>query len=150
MRVREIMRTSVETVDQEDFAEAAYNRMRVKRIHHLVVLSGSEIVGVLSERDLGGKDREAMRLSHRVLNFMTPYAVKARPEMPVKLAAKLMRGWSIGCLPVVDRARLVGIVTVSDLLDLVAKGGEKAPVRNPHRPSSPTRRGTKGRRSPSR
>ncbi|MFI5181475.1 MAG: CBS domain-containing protein [Thermoanaerobaculia bacterium] len=123
MKVRDIMRTNVETVDQEEFAEPAYNRMRVRRIRHLVVLSDSEIVGVLSERDLGGKDRQVMRLSHKVLSFMTPYAVKARPEMSVKQAAKLMRGWSIGCLPVVDRTRLVGIVTVSDLLDLVAKGG---------------------------
>lgn len=122
MKVRDIMRTNVETVDQEECAEAAYNRMRVRRIRHLIVVSGAEIVGVLSERDLGGKDREAMRLSHKVLNFMTPYAVKAKPEMLVRQAAKLMRGWSIGCLPVVDRTRLVGIVTVSDLLDLVAKG----------------------------
>ncbi len=136
MKVRDIMRTNVETVDQEEFAEAAYNRMRVRRIRHLIVLSGSEIVGVLSERDLGGKDREAMRLSHKVLNFMTPYAVKTRPEMTVKQAARLMRGWSIGCLPVVDRGRLVGIITVSDLLDIVARGGKQAPVRKARRPAS--------------
>lgn len=123
MKVREIMRTNVETVDQEECADTAYNRMRARRIRHLIVVSGGEIVGVLSERDLGGKDREAMRLSHKVLNFMTPYAVKAKPEMLVRQAAKLMRGWGIGCLPVVDRTRLVGIVTVSDLLELVAKGG---------------------------
>ena len=140
MKVRDIMRTNVETVDQEELAETAYNRMRVRRIRHLIVLSDSEIVGVLSERDLGGKDREAMRLSHKVLNFMTPYAVRAKPEMPVKQAAKLMRGWSIGCLPVVDRTRLVGIVTVSDLLDLVAKGGAPAPARKARRPVSRTRR----------
>lgn len=144
MKVRDIMRTNVETVDQEELAETAYNRMRVRRIRHLIVLSDSEIVGVLSERDLGGKDREAMRLSHKVLNFMTPYAVRAKPEMPVKQAAKLMRGWSIGCLPVVDRTRLVGIVTVSDLLDLVAKGGTPAPARKARRPASRTRRAKKG------
>jgi acetoin utilization protein AcuB len=144
MRVRDIMRTNVETVDQEELAEAANNRMRVKRIRHLVVLSGSGIVGVLSERDLGGKDREAMRFSHKVLNFMTPYAVKARPEMLVRQAAKLMRGWSIGCLPVVDRGRLVGIITVSDLLDLVAKGGEQAPARKASRPASKRTRAGKG------
>ncbi len=143
MKVRDIMRTNVETVDQEEYAEAAYNRMRVKRIRHLIVVSGAEIVGVLSERDLGGKDREAMRLSHKVLNFMTPYAVKAKPEMLVRQAAKLMRGWSIGCLPVVDRSRLVGIVTVSDLLDLVAKGGERAPARTARRPATRTRRARK-------
>ena len=144
MKVREIMRTNVETVDQEELAETAYNRMRVRRIRHLIVLSGAEIVGVLSERDLGGKDREAMRLSHKVLNFMTPYAVKTKPDAAVKQAARLMRGWSIGCLPVVERGRLVGIITTSDLLDLVAKGGEQAPVRKARRPASPKGRVKKG------
>ncbi len=144
MKVRDIMRTNVETVDQEEFAEVAYNRMRVRRIRHLIVVSGAEISGVLSERDLGGKDRQAMRLSHKVLNFMTPYAVKAKPEMLVRRAAKLMRGWNIGCLPVVDHSRLVGIVTVSDLLDLVAKGGKRAPVRTARRPASRTGRARKG------
>ncbi len=129
MKVRDIMHTKVETVDQDEQAETAYNLMRLKRFHHLVVTNGAELVGVLSERDLGGKDREAMRQTHRVLSFMTPYAVKAKPEMPVRQAANLMRGWSIGCLPVLDRGRLVGILTVSDLLDLIAAGGEKPAVR---------------------
>ncbi len=142
MRVRELMKTNVETVGQDEPAEGAYARMRLKRIHHLVVTSGAEVVGVLSERDLGGKDREAMRRTHKVLSFMTPYAVKARPALPVRRAATLMRGWSIGCLPVVERGRLVGIVTVSDLLDLIARGGEPAArrparsVRRSRRPAS--------------
>jgi acetoin utilization protein AcuB len=140
MKVRDIMHTNVETVAQEALAETAYATMRMKRIHHLVVTSGPEIVGVLSERDIGGKDREAMRLTHKVLNFMTPYAVKGRPDMQLRQAANLMRGWSIGCLPVVDRGRLVGILTVSDLLDLIAKGGEKAPARAPRPVSRKTRK----------
>jgi len=106
------------------------------------VTAGPEIVGVLSERDLGGKDREAMRQTHKVLNFMTPYAVKAKPEMTVRQAANLMRGWSIGCLPVVDRGRLAGILTVSDLLDLVARGGDAVPAKAARRPAP--RRSKKG------
>ena len=126
MRVKDIMTSRVETVDQEESAEAAYNLMRLRKIHHLVVTGGGEIVGILSERDLGGRDRETQRQRRSVASFMTPYAVKARPDMTVKEAANLMRGWTIGCLPVVDKGRLVGIVTVSDLLDLVARGGESS------------------------
>jgi CBS domain-containing protein len=119
MRVRDIMQTRVQTIDQEQNAEAAFSRMRLNRIHHLVVTAGPEIV---AERDLGGKDRQGMRQTLTVQSFMTPYAVKAKPGMTVRQAAALMRGWSIGCLPVVDGQGLVGIVTVSDLLDLVARG----------------------------
>lgn len=128
MRVRDLMHTKVETVDQDQGADAAYNLMRLNRIHHLIVTAGPEIVGVLSERDLGGKDRQAMRQTHKVLSFMTPYAVKAKPGMTLRQAAILMRGWNIGCLPVVDRGGLVGILTVSDLLDFIAKGEGKAPA----------------------
>jgi CBS domain-containing protein len=50
-----------------------------------------------------------------------------------------MRGRSIGCVPVVDRDRLVGIVTVSDLLEVLGRGierpGRKArPVATHHVP----------------
>lgn len=144
MRVRDIMHTKVETIDQDQGAEAAYNLMRLNRIHHLVVTAGPEIVGVLSERDLGGKDREAMRKTLKVLNFMTPYAVKAKPGMTVRQAANLMRGWSIGCLPVVDREGLVGILTVSDLLDLVAKGGDTVPARTARKPAPKMAKTPKG------
>jgi CBS domain-containing protein len=135
MRVRDLMHTKVMTVDQDLGADAAYNLMRLNRIHHLIVTAGPEIVGVLSERDLGGKDRQAMRQTHKVLSFMTPYAVKAKPGMTVRQAATLMRGWNIGCLPVVDRGGLVGILTVSDLLDFIAKGGEKAPAGTARKPA---------------
>ncbi|MGE5346594.1 MAG: CBS domain-containing protein, partial [Acidithiobacillales bacterium] len=54
MRVHDIMHTKVQTVDQEQNAESAFSLMRLNRIHHLIVTAGPEIVGVLSERDLGG------------------------------------------------------------------------------------------------
>jgi acetoin utilization protein AcuB len=127
MRVSDIMTRKVEIVAMQEPAENAWNLMRQKRIHHLVVKNGGEIVGVLSERDLGGKDRETFRQTNKVLNAMTAYAVKATPEMPVRDAANLMRGWSIGCLPVLEDDKLVGIVTVSDLLSLLGRGAAKPP-----------------------
>jgi len=135
LRVRDIMKPRVETVDQDETAEAAYNRMRLNKIHHLIVTGEDGIVGVISERDLGGRDRGLLRQTHRVANVMTPYAVKARPEMAVRQAARLMHGWTIGCLPVVDRGKLVGIVTVSDLLDLVARGADSEPSPAPRWPT---------------
>ena len=54
--------------------------------------------------------------------MMTAYAVKATPNMPVRQAANVMRGWNIGCLPVIEPdGTLAGIVTVSDLLRLLAE-----------------------------
>jgi CBS domain-containing protein len=144
LRVKDIMKPRVETIDQDETAEAAYSRMKLNRIHHLVVTGDGGIVGVLSERDLGGHDRELLRRTHRVANVMTPYAVKARPEMAVRQAASLMRGWTIGCLPVVDRGKLVGIVTVSDLLEILARGADVEP--RPVPPRRPPAREPRGPR----
>ena len=126
MKVRDIMSTRVQTIDMNDKAESAWNLMKWRRIHHVVVTDGpGQVVGVISARDLGGVDREEARKVRPVAAMMTAYAVKAVPEMPVRQAANVMRGWNIGCLPVVDAGRLVGIVTVSDLLRIVAEGAEK-------------------------
>lgn len=127
MKVRDIMSTKVQTIDMNEKAESAWNLMKWKRIHHVVVTDGpGQVVGVVSARDLGGQDREEARKIRPVAAMMTAYAVKAIPGMPVRQAANVMRGWNIGCLPVVDGGQLVGIVTVSDLLRIVAEGVDKA------------------------
>ena len=43
-------------------------------------------------------------------------AVSAAPEMTIRKAANLLRGRSIGCLPVMDEGRLVGIITFQNLM----------------------------------
>jgi CBS domain-containing protein len=122
------MSRKVQTVDLNERAETAWNLMKWKRIHHVVVTDGpGQVVGVVSARDLGGKDREEARKVKPVSAMMTAYAVKAVPDMPVRQAANVMRGWNIGCLPVVEDGALVGIVTVTDLLRLVAEGIAKPP-----------------------
>ncbi|HVO50814.1 MAG TPA: CBS domain-containing protein [Thermoanaerobaculia bacterium] len=127
MKVRDIMSTKVQTIDMNEKAETAWNLMKWKRIHHVVVTDGpGQVVGVISARDLGGRDREDALKVRPVAAMMTAYAVKAIPEMPVRQAANVMRGWNIGCLPVVESGKLVGIVTVSDLLRIVAEGIDKS------------------------
>jgi CBS domain-containing protein len=123
MRVKDIMTRRVQTVAHQENAEAAWNLMRWKRIHHLVVIGeGGDVVGVVSARDLGGRDRDEIRRVRPISAMMTAYAVKATPEMPVRQAANVMRGWNIGCLPVIEAdGKLAGIVTVSDLLRLLAE-----------------------------
>jgi CBS domain-containing protein len=143
MKVRDIMSTKVQTIDMNEKAETAWNLMKWKRIHHVVVTDGpGQVVGVISARDLGGRDREDALKIRPVAAMMTAYAVKAVPEMPVKQAANVMRGWNIGCLPVVSDGKLVGIVTVSDLLRIIAEGcmGAEKPAQAPRKAVAATRK----------
>jgi len=130
MRLAEIMNTRVETVSPELPAEQAWERMRVRRIHHLVITKGPEVVGVLSDRDAGSVGGQAIRQNRRVDALMTRQVVTARPTTTIREAANLMRGRSIGCLPIVEKERLVGIVTVSDLLALIGRGAERPVIRH--------------------
>lgn len=129
MRLEEIMSTPVHTVDVEESPEVAWNRMRSLGIHHLVVLEGAEIAGVISDRDLGGPRGVALRGRGSLREWMTPHVITGDCDMTVRKAANLLRGRTIGCLPVMDGDTLVGIVTTSDLLDLVGRGLERQVAR---------------------
>jgi acetoin utilization protein AcuB len=125
MRIYEIMTSSVETVSAGESAERAWESMRSRRIHHLVVLQGREVAGIVSDRDLGGTRGSALRRGKTVQEFMTPEVVSVGSTATLKQAANLMRGRSLGCLPVIDGGRLKGIITVSDLLELIGRGAER-------------------------
>ena len=123
MRVQDVMTRRVETVSVGDCALDAREKMRSLRIRHLVVMDGSEVAGVVSTRDLA-----AMGLSPggpRVEDVMTYPAASVTPDATVRQAANLLRGRTIGCLPVVSEGRLVGIVTTTDLLELLGRGAQR-------------------------
>jgi len=120
MKVSEIMSVGVQTVRPGAPAATARERMRTKKIHHLLVIEGAELLGVLSARDLartGRRGNTAQKLL--VADFMTPRVVAVKPDTSVHRAANMMRGRSNGCVIVVDESRAVGSVTLADLLDHV-------------------------------
>lgn len=125
MRVNEIMSTSLATIASSAPADVAYETMRGRRIHHLVVMDGKLIAGILSDRDAGSARGKAMRAGHAVSELMTRQVVTVPPDAPLKKAANLMRGRSIGCVVVVDKQRPIGIVTTSDMLELLGRGAVK-------------------------
>ena len=129
MRLQDIMTTNIETIAPTETAEQAWETMRSRRIHHLLVLHGGEVIGIVSDRDLGGPNGTSFRDGRTVNELMSTKVVTASPDTTVKEAANLLRGHSVGCLPIQEDGTLYGIVTVSDLLDLVGRGSEKPVVR---------------------
>ena len=123
-RVQDVMTKEVRTIAPGAPADDAREIMRLNRIHHLVVTEGARIVGILSERDTGGKAGAPVRKGRTVADLMTERVVVVTPATPIRKAANLMRGRSIGCLVVSTRGRVTGIVTVADLLTLLGRGEE--------------------------
>jgi CBS domain-containing protein len=125
MRLQDFMSKNVDTIPATESAEKAWDLMRFRRIHHLVVTRDRTAVGVLSDRDLGGFRGGKLREKKSVSDLMTPHLVSATGQTTVRQAANLMRGCTIGCLPVYDKGELAGIVTISDLLELIGRGAER-------------------------
>ena len=122
MRVYEVMSKAVETVRPEVHASEAKTRMRHRKIRHLVVTKGAQLTGIVSERDLGGPKLPKTLGEWTVGDLMTTPVVTVTTRTPVKRAAALMKGRSIGSLVVTSaNGRVAGIVTVADLLELIAK-----------------------------
>jgi CBS domain-containing protein len=132
MRVQDVMTEDVQTISPSSTAEDAWELMRRGGFHHVVVTRGSQLAGVLSDRDAGGRQGTSMRRGRTVEELMTRPVVTVGRTTTVKKAANLMRGRPIGSLVVTDRGRVVGIVTVADLLELLGRGSER-PVAAAHR-----------------
>lgn len=128
--VSHLMATDLFTVRPDDLIDLAASVMDWKHIRHVPVEDDEgRLVGLVSHRDL------LRLLSHGLLNKQSqPVAVKevmkrdlvtVTPDTLTLDALKIMRHSKVGCLPVVELGRLIGIVTAYDFLALSAEIIEK-------------------------
>jgi acetoin utilization protein AcuB len=122
MRLKEIMSTKVESVRPDETIARARAQMRLKSIHHLVVRDHRRVTGILTDTALETRDAEGVE---RVEDAMFRNVVTGTPDMTVRRAANMLRGRADGALPVVSAGKLVGIITVSDLLDVLGRGVDR-------------------------
>ena len=121
MTVDQLMSKEVVAVSPRLDAEDAWQQMRAAGVHHLVVMDRDKLVGVVSDRDLGGMRGVSTRWGCQVKDLMTKQLVTASPRTSVETAADRLRKNHINCLPVFRGQRLVGIVTSTDLLAALSR-----------------------------
>ena len=139
MRVYEVMSKAVETVKPSVYASQAKTLMRQKNIHHLVVTEGATLRGIVSDRDLGGPKLPKVLGKWTVGDLMTSPVITVTTRTPLKRAATLMKGRSIGSLVVTSaNGKVAGIVTVADLLEQIAKRPERRSNRDKRRAAAVT------------
>jgi CBS domain-containing protein len=130
MRVKHVMSAPVTTVGRKEALHVAEAIMRQSGFRHLPVAANSELIGIVTERDLhraadvlshGSEEAKADGRTALVEDVMSRTIVTVGPETPLPYAGELMLKNAVGSLPVLECGRLVGILTRSDVLRWIAR-----------------------------
>jgi CBS domain-containing protein len=128
--VRDLMSDQVATLNVNDKLSIADDVMKLGRIRHMPVLDDDDcLVGVLSQRDLlhgalahtlgfGQVAKQKVMATILVKEVMASSPTTIGPDTAIGEAAAMMTSNKIGCLPVLEGERLVGILTEGDFVAL--------------------------------
>jgi acetoin utilization protein AcuB len=114
MEMIHIMTRHPETIHPEDTLAKAKEMMDAGAFRRLPVVKDGDVVGMLTERNL--REHSGYLGSTKVNVAMSGPVISVGPNTTVQDATRLMLRHKIGGLPVVDRGKLVGIVTSIDML----------------------------------
>jgi CBS domain-containing protein len=121
MKVRDIMRPGPFTIQPIATLGSAQRVMNRNRIRHLPVMLDGKLVGILSERDIlaarARADRDDEWWMLPVGDAMHAPVQTAGPDDSLTEVAGRLASAKIGALPVVERGRLLGIATATDVLE---------------------------------
>ena len=127
MYVRDEMTKDLITINANEVISKAAEIMSEKGLHRLPVIRNGQLVGLVTKGRITSSTNGATSLSIFELNYLLnrttvdTVMIKAKDLITItsdKLmedAADMMLKYDIGCLPVVDDGKLVGILTQNDL-----------------------------------
>ena len=134
LEVRDVMTSPVQSVTTNEDLLTVRDRMWELEVRHLPVVDRrGHLVGLVSQRDLlralgpvaslPSSEAAGHELTQRpVSEVMTKEVETVPPELDARRAAMLIYRAKLGCLPVIDSSRLIGIVTESDFVRLFLEG----------------------------
>ncbi len=132
MFVQDLMERDVVTLNVSDSLDLADDIMRLGRIRHMPVMSGETLVGILSQRDLfraaissvlqlrPAAERQWLA-KIPVREVMTKRVFTIAPTAPIRAAVAEMLDKRIGCLPVVEHNKLIGLLSESACMRYLAR-----------------------------
>ena len=133
MKVSEIAHTVLVTVTMDLTVGRARDIMKMKKIRHLLVMDGGELVGVITDRDVRShlspridtpveSSEDEKTLETKIHQVMKRELITVSPDTLIGEAAALLLKHKIGCLPVIDKdGFIMGIVTDADFLGYLAR-----------------------------
>ena len=120
-KVRQLLKAKGEqvwTISKDSTILDGLKLMAEKRIGSLPVLEGEQVVGIFTERDFARRVGSDCRKPEetRIEEVMTRELITVDPDQTVNDCLMLMTENHIRHLPVMDEGRLVGIISVGDVV----------------------------------
>ncbi len=136
MTMKQIMSGRVATVELDDKLAVVKDIFEKLRFHHLLVVEGHTLLGVVSDRDLfkalspnigtaTENYKDAATLNKRVHQIMARHPIVLHEDATIGEAIDLFNTKDITCIPIVNNEnRPVGIVSWRDILKNLRKNHE--------------------------
>ena len=115
------------TISESDTLSTVEDIISLGHVRHMPVVRAGKLVGVVSERDLlraslsnltgfASEERRAFLQVVEIARVMSTPPIVIDVDASIEEAARVMADHKIGCLPVMDKGRLLGLVTETDVL----------------------------------
>ena len=129
MIVKEVMSKNPVTIGPATKLRALNELMKANDVRHVPVVKNGKLIGIVTERDIryamipekipGKKVPQGWNLDHlKVQDIMTDNTITIAQEAQVEEAARIIYGLKIHALPVMKNDKLVGIISVMDILGI--------------------------------
>lgn len=121
MTVGDVMTKSVVSVDASMTINEAAKMMEDAKVGAVIVMENNTPVGIVTDRDFAVKvAAHAYQVSSPVKQIMSSPLFSINSDESVRTAADLMHDRGIRKLPVIDDENVVGMITATDIVNLLA------------------------------
>ena len=117
--VSEIMTRNVATIDSDATIQQASILLRKRNIHGLIVISGKDVSGIVTDKDIVSKvvAENASARDVKVKDIMSAKVIAAKPGDSIADATRVMFANDVSRLPVIDsKGSLAGVISVRDMM----------------------------------
>lgn len=136
IRVRDCLSVDPATVGPKDSLRKVMSLLRRRDIRSVPVIENGKLIGIVTDRDVRQvatayrlfRDEDEIRRYTENLTVtaaMTADPMTIAPDAPLVEAAKILETYRISSMPVVDDGRLVGMLTVTDVLRVFVEQNEE-------------------------
>ncbi len=126
MTIANVMTKSVISIDSSMTINGAAKMMEDAKVGAIIVMENNTPVGIVTDRDFAVKVvSHAYPISDPVKKIMSSPLFSISSDESVRTASDLMHDQGIRKLPVIDNDQVVGMITATDIVNLLAMSVEE-------------------------